>query len=226
MSYTRTDLVGKSYANIRGEKYTVKEYMGFDKYHISLYKVEFENGYTGVATSSNIVKGWVKNRLAKRLYGIGFIGQGSLKTNPKEYRIWAAMLQRCYDPSCDSYKNYGGKGILVAEEWHCFGTFLKDIHALGYDGILVLDKDIKSGPTKVYSKDTCSFIPAALNTSLASQASKVITIWVIPPDGAPFKVTNYKKFARENGFAQQGICGCIGGRIKTHRGYSFKRCND
>lgn len=31
--------------------------------------------------------------------------------------IFSAMKKRCYDPNCKSYKNYGGRGITICEEW-------------------------------------------------------------------------------------------------------------
>jgi len=35
----------------------------------------------------------------------------------QEYRIWLMMLKRCNDPRHVSYKEYGGRGIKVCEEW-------------------------------------------------------------------------------------------------------------
>ena len=34
------------------------------------------------------------------------------------YRLWNAMMQRCYNPKHNAYKNYGGRGIEVYDEWH------------------------------------------------------------------------------------------------------------
>ena len=35
----------------------------------------------------------------------------------KFYKTWYGMLQRCNNPKNSSYKNYGGRGITVCEEW-------------------------------------------------------------------------------------------------------------
>ena len=32
-------------------------------------------------------------------------------------RIYASIKQRCYNQECPSYKDYGGRGITVCEEW-------------------------------------------------------------------------------------------------------------
>ena len=37
------------------------------------------------------------------------------------------MMARCYTPTNDSWKHYGGKGIMVCERWHDFQNFLADM---------------------------------------------------------------------------------------------------
>lgn len=60
-----------------------------------------------------------------------FAGTGSKthgRAGTREYNIWCAMKQRCYDPKKDGYGRYGGRGIKVCDEWlHSFETFYKDM---------------------------------------------------------------------------------------------------
>jgi hypothetical protein len=44
-----------------------------------------------------------------------------------EYKSWRAMLSRCLDPSHRNYKNYGGRGVIVAPEWESYERFLADV---------------------------------------------------------------------------------------------------
>lgn len=50
------------------------------------------------------------------------------------YNIWQSMKQRCYNVNSVKYKNYGGRGIKVCEEWrndfHCFKAWALEN---GYD---------------------------------------------------------------------------------------------
>ena len=40
-----------------------------------------------------------------------------VKFNRKLYDVWKAMGYRCYNPNHSNYKNYGGRGVTVCDEW-------------------------------------------------------------------------------------------------------------
>jgi hypothetical protein len=45
-----------------------------------------------------------------------------------EYRAWRSMRQRCYNPKCKAFRNYGGRGISVCELWlNSYPAFLADM---------------------------------------------------------------------------------------------------
>ena len=49
-------------------------------------------------------------------------------TQTKEYKAWAAMKTRCYNSNSINYKDYGGRGITVCQEWiDDFAKFLVDV---------------------------------------------------------------------------------------------------
>lgn len=43
------------------------------------------------------------------------------------YMSWKGMHQRCRNPSQQSWKYYGGRGIVVCERWRSFENFLADM---------------------------------------------------------------------------------------------------
>jgi hypothetical protein len=44
-----------------------------------------------------------------------------------EYKIWKEMIRRCENNKCNSYKNYGGRGIKVCDRWQVFKNFYVDM---------------------------------------------------------------------------------------------------
>jgi hypothetical protein len=77
---------------------------------------------------------------------------GHKKIHTVEYRAWSAMKLRCYNKNHLAYKHYGGRGIMVSDEWKgSFLTFLNDM-GLRPEGDYTLDRIDNN---KGYSKDNC-----------------------------------------------------------------------
>lgn len=68
------------------------------------------------------------------------------------YTSWDAMLQRCLNPKCHAYDEYGGAGIRVDEDWKDFSKFLEDMGEKP-DGTSL--NRINGAP--IYSKATCEW---------------------------------------------------------------------
>lgn len=55
-------------------------------------------------------------------------GQGNKTNRTAEYRAWAAMKTRCYNPKIIHFEHYGGRGITVCDRWlNSFENFLADM---------------------------------------------------------------------------------------------------
>lgn len=93
--------------------------------------------------------------------------EGKRRPHPA-YMAWKSMLQRCYYAKEHAqYPSY--IGCSVCPEWLTFSTFhswWKIHHRDGYH----LDKDLLVPGNKVYSPDTCVFVPPELNTFLIDSA--------------------------------------------------------
>lgn len=49
-------------------------------------------------------------------------GEGSPQKHPRrtkspEYVSWCLMRQRCFNPNCETFAHYGGRGITVCDRW-------------------------------------------------------------------------------------------------------------
>lgn len=82
---------------------------------------------------------------------------------PRLYRIYKNMLNRCYNSNDPTYKYYGGRGVVVCDEWRKnSSSFMKWGIANGFDNHLQLDKDI-IGDGKEYSPTKCCFVTSQEN---------------------------------------------------------------
>lgn len=108
------DLTGQKF-----NKLTVIERMPSRKGK-TVWKCQCDCGKYTTVEASNLKTGQVKS--------CGCLSNGHPTHNESKttlYRDWASMLSRCYNPKEKAYKNYGGKGIKVCDEWHDFLAFKK-----------------------------------------------------------------------------------------------------
>ena len=70
------------------------------------------------------------------------------------YRTWVSMRNRCYNPKTLSYKNYGGRGISVSDDWN--SNFLSFIRDMGDrpEGDYSVDRKDNDGN---YCKENCKW---------------------------------------------------------------------
>lgn len=79
------------------------------------------------------------------------------KTNTRIYRIYRNMLCRCLNKNREAYKNYGGRGITVCDDWlgkDGFYNFSKWAYHNGYSDCLTLDR---TDNNLDYSPDNCKW---------------------------------------------------------------------
>ncbi len=68
------------------------------------------------------------------------------KSNSRIYTIWQNMRARCYNLKSPNYEYYGGRGIIVCEEWNSdFVSFYNWAVGCGYSPSLTIDRKDNNG---------------------------------------------------------------------------------
>lgn len=102
-----------------------------------------------------------KRRLVR---GIGIYDSDERVLGNKCYLVWASMLERCNSERWKRlYPTYAD--CSVCEEWKTYSRFKEwfdENYIEGYD----LDKDLFSQGSKIYSPQTCVFLPPEINKIL------------------------------------------------------------
>jgi hypothetical protein len=114
--------------------------------------------------------GNIKCPYERRTCGIGYLGESKYKVKENGrttscYETWHNMLLRCYDEKYhEKYPTY--IGCEVCNEWHDytnFGDWFVDNYYEIEGQKMCLDKDILHKGNKVYSPNTCVFVPNNIN---------------------------------------------------------------
>ena len=179
MSCKKVNYVGQEYETKNYGRIRVIKDLGLFKLYDNidqryrLLEIQFLNtGNTQVIRASHLSKGQIKDKYAKTVCGVGYLGEAENYTK-KEYDIWYQMIHRCYNPINDHYELYGGAGVTVCSRWFCLEYFLEDLRKMeNYDKLMAgekyqLDKDMLQPNVinKIYSPETCCLVPSYVNTA-------------------------------------------------------------
>ena len=87
------------------------------------------------------------------------------------YNVWYHMKRRCYDSKNPFYKDYGGRGITICDEWLDFENFYKWSMDNGYEKGLTVDRiDNDMG----YSPENCRLVKMDVQAN-NSRSCRMIT---------------------------------------------------
>ncbi len=138
----------------------------------------------------------------------------------KEYQLWNGMLERSFDEKYKQKKpTYNG--VTCSKDWLSMTKFIEDVSQMngyGFDG-WELDKDILQKGNKLYSKNTCCFVPHEVN-SILTKSDKARGEW---PVGVCFHKASDKFTAKLNINGKRKHLGLFGTAEEAFQAYKLAK---
>lgn len=137
------DILGKVYGRL-----TVVCREPNDKYRRAMWRCVCECGKETVVAGDSLRRGLTRScgcllSDTHKIHGL---------SGHKAYRTWKSITQRVLNANCPSYKDYGGRGITVCDEWlESFNNFWEDMGSTWEEGLSIDRIDVNGN----YCKENC-----------------------------------------------------------------------
>lgn len=159
------NLIGEVFHSINYGDFKIIKYNNYFDVTIEFIDTKFTSVVSMTRVRSGRVKDYSAPTYLKSVNINATLGHGEYnsKTNYDAYSIWSNMLTRCYSPKYhQTRKTY----ILcsVCKEWLNFQNFAKWYYQQNIGEGWALDKDIIKKGNKIYSPNTCCFVPVEINS--------------------------------------------------------------
>ena len=161
------DCVGKICRSLNSGDFKILKYNDTNNVEIQFLKTGLET----TARLGDIKSGKVKDKYLPSVCGVGIVGikypisEGGVQI--KEYTLWNSMLKRCYS-DCSKKKRPTYEGCEVSDKFKSYEYFYEWCNKqIGFNNKgWQLDKDLLVKGNKIYSEDSCVFLPHEINTVL------------------------------------------------------------
>lgn len=140
------------------------------------------------------------------------------------YWAWKSMKQRCQNPRCKAYHNYGARGISVCDEWQTFEPFCSWALENGYEKGLDLDRINNNDG---YYPENCRWVDRQENVLnrrctinlTVNGVTKPCTIWE-KEAGIPFGVAKAWYYVHGKEYAESRVMDALkNGYVRNNFSY-------
>ena len=172
----KAEYEGRIYPSKRFGDMVIIEYLNCKEVVIKF----LNTGHTTKEWFSSVKSGEVRDKSLPSECGVGFIdieGAATKGVMTLEYKLWNNMINRCYNQKVnDRLASY--KDCTVSNEFKYFSKFKGWCsNQIGFNQkdnkgkLFALDKDILVRGNRVYSPETCAFVPQEINSLIVSGKS-------------------------------------------------------
>lgn len=136
MGMPAKDLTGREFGRLK-----VIERQGSNKKRHALWLCACQCGNSKVISSQDLLSGNTNSCGCFRKEKNRDLNQTHKMTGTRLYVIWKGMKERCYRHTSPKYKDYGGRGIAICDEWkNDFQAFHDWAISHGYAENLTIDR--------------------------------------------------------------------------------------
>lgn len=162
-----SDKTGEKFITKQGYEVEIVNYISSGECE---YEFTHDRDIKSKSAYSLISSGRVSYPYHKTVNGVGYLGVGIHKgsreeVENKKYGTWHSFIQRSYCPKLHK-RNPSYKDVTVCKEWHNFqnfGEWFEENYNPETMQDWEFDKDILVKGSRVYSPETCAFVPREIN---------------------------------------------------------------
>ncbi|OHX28343.1 hypothetical protein Javan273_0035 [Streptococcus phage Javan273] len=188
----------KDYTGQRFGRLVVIERLPQKPYTKANYRCKCDCGKEKTVRSSNLASGHCNSCGC-------IVKRHGLAKKERLYNIWVGMRQRCNNESSKDYPKYGGRGIVICNEWNDYLIFREWALSNGYSDKLSIDRMDVNGN---YEPSNCRWV------NHKTQANNQSNNHLITFDG---KTKTIKQWSDETGISNVTIL------TRLTRGWSIER---